>query len=142
MGAAVTSGYLLDTNHVGHAVTPGSMVRKRIAELRPSGNKIGTCVPVLCEIEAGIQQVSHPEAYRLNLERLLRQVRIWPIDRVTAQYYGAIHHDLKQRGRVLSQVDMILAALCRQMNLSLVTSDQDFSALKEVQTENWLAGNP
>jgi predicted nucleic acid-binding protein len=70
------SGYLLDTNHVGHAVTPNSVVRQRIAELRAGGIKVGTCVPVLCEIEAGIQQVNQPDAYRLNLDRLLRQVRI------------------------------------------------------------------
>jgi tRNA(fMet)-specific endonuclease VapC len=134
----VTSGYLLDTNHVGHAVTPGSVVRQRIAGLRASGAKMGTCVPVLCEIEAGIQQVNQPDAYRLNLERLLRQVRIWPIDRLTARIYGVIHLDLKRRGRVLSQVDMMLAALARQMTLTLVTSDQDFAALPDVPTENWL----
>lgn len=72
MGIAVTAGYLLDTNHVGHAVTPGSVVRQQIATLRLRGIKVGTCVPVLCEIEAGIQQVNQPDAYRLNLQRLLR----------------------------------------------------------------------
>ena len=40
-----------------------------------------------------------------------------------------MHHDLQQWGRVLSQVDMMLAALARQMNLNLVTSDLDFAAL-------------
>ena len=50
--------------------------------------------------------------------------------------YGMVHHELKQRGRVLSQVDMILAALARQMKLILVTSDQDFTALPDVPTEN------
>ncbi len=139
MGAAVTAGYLLDTNHVGHAVTPGSIVRRRIAELRTRGVKVGTCVPVLCEIEAGIQQVSQPEVYRLNLERLLRQIRVWPIDPSTARLYGIIHHDLKLRGRVLSQVDMMLAALARQMTLTVGTSDQDFTALPDIPTENWLA---
>jgi tRNA(fMet)-specific endonuclease VapC len=134
----VVTGYLLDTNHVGHAVTPGSVVRQRIADLRTGGFKVGTCVPVLCEIEAGIQQVNQPDLYRLNLERLLRQVRVWPIDVTTAQLYGAIHRDLKGRGRVLSQVDMMLAALAKQMGLTLATSDQDFAALPDVQTENWL----
>jgi len=67
----VTSGYLLDTNHVGNAFTPGSVVRRRIAELRTAGVKLGTCVPVLCEIEAGIQQVNQPDTYHLNLDRLL-----------------------------------------------------------------------
>ena len=134
----MTAGYLFDTNHLGKAVTAGSAVRKRKAQLRAGGARLATCVPVLCEIEAGIQQVNEPDAYRLNLESLLRQVRIWPIDRLTARMYGAIHHDLKARGRVLSQVDMMLAALARQMNLTLVTSDQDFAALPDIPTENWL----
>jgi tRNA(fMet)-specific endonuclease VapC len=135
----VTSGYLLDTNHVGNAVTPGSVVRRRIAELRTAGVKLGTCVPVLCEIEAGIQQVNQPDTYHLNLDRLLRLVRIWPIDPLTARNYGVIHQDLKRRGRVLSQVDMMLAALARQLKLTLVTSDQDFAALPDIPTENWLS---
>lgn len=134
----MTSGFLLDTNHIGNAVTSGSAVRRRIAELRVGGAKLGTCVPVLCEIEAGIQQVNQPDAYRLNLEKLLKLVRIWPIDRATARNYGMIHQELKRRGRVLSQVDIMLAALARQSNLTLVTSDQDFAALPDVATENWL----
>jgi tRNA(fMet)-specific endonuclease VapC len=137
MGAIVTAGYLLDTNHIGHAVTPGSVVRQRIADLRKSGAKLGTCVPVICEIEAGIQQVSRPQEYRANLERLLRQVRMWPIDLTTARLFGILHHDLKRRGRVLSQVDMMLAALARQMNLTLVTSDNDFTALPDIPVEKW-----
>ena len=138
----MTAGYLLDTNPLSRAVTPKSSVRQRIAELRQRGVKVGTCVPVLCEIEAGIQQVSRPDLYRVNLERLLRQISVWPIDPSTARTYGAIHHDLKGRGRVLSQVDMMLAALARQMTLTVATSDQDFAALSDIATENWLSSNP
>ena len=135
----MTSGYLLDTNHVGQAVKATSVVRQRVAELVAGGTKVGTCVPVLCEIEAGIRQVSQPDVYRENLSRLLRQVRVWPIDLTTALRYGEIHFDLRRRGRVLSQVDMIVVALARQMNLIVVTSDQDFAALPDVPVENWLS---
>jgi len=83
--------------------------------------------------------VSKPDAYRLNLQRLLRQIRVWPIDPSTARIYGLIHHDLKRRGRALAQVDMMLAALARQMTLTLATSDQDFAALPDIAIENWLA---
>ena len=138
MGTAVTAAYLLDTNHVSRAVTSGSSVRERILELRQRGIKIGTCVPVLCEIEAGIQQVSRPDANRQNLARLLRQIRVWPINPVTARIYGEIYHDLKRRGRVLSQVDIMLAALARQMGMTLATSDHDFTALADIPTENWI----
>jgi predicted nucleic acid-binding protein len=135
----VTAGYLLDTNHIGHAVTHGSIVRRKIVELRSRGVKVGTCVPVFCEIEAGIRQVSRPEAYHRNLELLLRQIRVWPIGLSTAAFYGAIHHELKRRGRVLSQVDMMVAALARQLSLKVATSDLDYAGVPGLFTEDWLA---
>lgn len=131
------AGYLLDTNHLGTAVTPASPVRRRLVELRRSGARVGTCVPVLCELEAGLQQVREPERYREQLDRLLRQVTIWPLDLETARLYGDIYIDLRRRGRVLSQCDMMLAALARRMGLILVTTDTDFDALPTVARENW-----
>ena len=135
----MTRGYLLDTNHVGQSVRPGSIVKARIIALRGRGIRVGTCVPLLCEIEAGIRQVSEPATYRQNLDRLLRQIRLWPIEVATAEHYGIIHQELRRRGRVLSQVDIMLAALARQMRLTLITSDRDFTALPDVATENWLS---
>ena len=38
----------------------------------------------------------------------------------------------------MSQVDMTLAAMIRQSNWVLLTSDQDFDALPDVRKENWL----
>jgi hypothetical protein len=44
--------YLLDTNHIGLAVNSRSLVGKRIFEARLARVRVGTCLPVLCEIEA------------------------------------------------------------------------------------------
>ena len=33
---------------------------------------------------------------------------------------------------------MMLAALARQMNLTILTTDQDFAALPDLKIENWL----
>lgn len=98
---------------------------------------LGTCIPVLCEVEAGIQHVKHPVAYYADLRHVMRLVRVWPLDLTTARLYGEIHSDLRRRGRALSQVDMMLAALARQMALTLVTADRDFEALPDIPTENW-----
>jgi predicted nucleic acid-binding protein len=46
--------------------------------------------------------------------------------------------ELRAKGRVLSQVDMTLAALARRMQLVLLTTDRDFEALPDVQVENWV----
>jgi predicted nucleic acid-binding protein len=40
------------------------------------------------------------------------------------------------QGRVLSQVDMMLAALARQHRLTLLTTDRDFEVLTDLRLEN------
>src|SRR5713226_4129547 len=102
------AAYLLDTNHVGMAVNRASIVGQRIFEARLAGIRLGTCLPVLCEIEAGMRQVRHKMKYRRDLNHLLIQLRLWPIDRQTARLYGDVYTELRQRGRVLSQVDIMV----------------------------------
>jgi predicted nucleic acid-binding protein len=132
------AGFLLDTNHLSEAIRPVSRVRDRIGQLHVSGVRVGTCVPVLCELEAALPSSNRAEAYRRALQRLLGRVRLWPLERSIARAYGEVFKELRGRGRVLSQVDMILAALARQKALTLATRDRDFEALPDLRTENWL----
>lgn len=131
-------GRLLDTNHVGHAVRRGSVVLDRINVEQRIGSRIGTCVPVLCEIESGRLNVAQPEVYRRRLHVLLTKILIWPLTQATADHFGEIDQDLRRRGRTLSQIDIMLAALCRELDLTLVTTDKDFAALPWLKTENWI----
>ncbi|MDA0841869.1 MAG: type II toxin-antitoxin system VapC family toxin [Planctomycetota bacterium] len=132
-----TEKYLLDTNHLGMAVTPGSKVFKRVDAAVKQGDKFGICIPVLCELEVGIRQVNNPTAYRIALRNVFRSVRIWPLDSETARVYGEIYHELKTKGRARSQVDLLIASLARQMSLIILTTDRDFEALIDINTENW-----
>src|SRR5579884_1632503 len=120
------AGYLLDTNHLSAALDRVSPLRERLHQMHRQGGRIGTCVPVLCELEAGIQRTGRPQVLRRALDRLLREVRVWPLDLSLARVFGEFHLLLQARGRALSQVDILLAALARQMNLTLLTTDRDF----------------
>jgi predicted nucleic acid-binding protein len=103
--------YLLDCNHLSRALRKVSPVRERIHQGRRAGHRFISCYPVLCELEAGIQQTPKLEENRRRLSQLLRHVRLWPLDSVTARLYGKVYVELRARGRVLSPVDMMLAAL-------------------------------
>jgi tRNA(fMet)-specific endonuclease VapC len=72
------------------------------------------------------------------MKQALQLVRLWPISETTARFYGEIANDLRRRGKALSQIDTMLAALCREMDLTLVTTDKDFVALPWLKTENWV----
>jgi tRNA(fMet)-specific endonuclease VapC len=97
---------------------------------------------VLCELEAGIQQMQRSGHARRILVELRKFVRLWPIDESTVRLFGEVFVETQSRGRVLSTVDLILAALARQMNLTLLTTDRDFEALPDLRCENWLDTPP
>jgi predicted nucleic acid-binding protein len=60
-----------------------------------------------------------------------------PIDRKTTRIYGDLYMELRRRGRVLSQVDIMVAALARQLRLTVLTTDRDFDAIRDLRTADW-----
>jgi predicted nucleic acid-binding protein len=133
------SWYLLDTNHLSEAIRPISLLRERLRRARLDGHVFGLCVPVLCELEAGIVQTADPADYRRRLRRSMSLFRLWPLDATVARIYGEYFISLRRRGRALSQVDIMVAALCRHMDLTLLSTDSDFDSLPDIHRENWLA---
>ena len=130
--------YLLDANHLGAALARVSPLRERIHAAHRQGARFGTIVPVLCEVQAGLQFAKRPASCIEQLNRLLAVVRIWPLEPTIAEHYGKTYAQLKLAGRVLSQVDLLLAAACRQSGWVLLTTDRDFEALPDIRQENWL----
>jgi predicted nucleic acid-binding protein len=92
--------------------------------------RFGTCIPVICELEAAIHQTQRQAACRATLDRLLQEVRIWPVDRKISRVYGELYLDLRRQGRALSHVDIVLAALARNMNVTILTTDRDFESFQ------------
>jgi predicted nucleic acid-binding protein len=131
--------FLMDTNHVSAAINPVSPLRERLYQQHHQGSCFRTCVPVICEIEVGIQDSSHLDAYRRQLKQLIRKVKLIPLEPALGQLYGAVYRELRRKGRAMSQVDMMLAALVRHTKWTLLTADRDYEALPDLPTENWLA---
>jgi predicted nucleic acid-binding protein len=131
--------YLLDTNHLSHAIRRVSALRDRIAQHQLRGDKFGTCVPALCELEVGIRQTGFFEENHRRLRSLMKGVAVWPLDPPAAPLYAQYYESLRARGRVLGAVDLLVAVVATLQSAVILTADQDFAGLPEVPTENWLA---
>jgi len=132
------TAYLLDTNHLGAALDDNSIVYERVVAARREGSRVGTCYPVLCELAVGLEQTARRDQNWKALRVFLKQIRIWPIDLRTVRLYGELYQELRSIGRVLSQVDVMVAALSCRMRLTVLTTDGDFEAIGGLRTENWL----
>jgi predicted nucleic acid-binding protein len=64
--------------------------------------------------------------------------RLWPTDEDTASEFAEIVRELRSAGRMMSQFDLLIAAVARQSNLTLLTADQDFKPVSRLRIENWL----
>jgi predicted nucleic acid-binding protein len=130
--------YLLDTNHLSAYLDRQPALEQRIDAALRAGDRFGICLPVLCEYRAGIQL---SRRHRQNLARLqiaLTRIRLWPSDEQTAIEFAKLFQELRSSGRMLSQFDLLIAAVVRQHKLTLLTADQDFQAASRVKIENWL----
>ena len=131
-------GYLLDTNHLSHAIRSVSTLRARLRQAHRQGFRLVTCWPVLCELEEGIVFTADPAQYQRTLKTVMKEVRIWSLDWPLVERYGAVAKLAKERGRVLSTTDMILTGFAWNENITLLTTDNDFKAFPEIKTENWI----
>ena len=131
--------YLLDTNHLSAAIRVIAPLRDDLRQAYRRGHRFYTCWPVLCELEDGIVQTADPKEYRRTLTTLMDEIRIYPSDWKLVRSYGALAQILRQRGRAMSPADITLAALAIDHRATVLTTDGDFRALREVRTENWIA---
>ena len=134
-------GYLLDTNHLSHAIRRVAPIRDRLRLAHRQGFRLITCWPALCELEEGVVFTADPAKCRRTLRAFMRDVRIRPIDWALVEHYGWVAKECKERGRALSMTDMILAAFALQDGVVLLTADKDFEAFPEIKTENWIANS-
>jgi predicted nucleic acid-binding protein len=70
------SRYLLDTNHLGAALNLDQRVWGRLRTLIAAGDRIGTCIPVLCELEVGLRQTLRRDQNHRLLRKVLHEVRV------------------------------------------------------------------
>jgi len=82
------SRYLLDTNAVGDYMFHRRGVFERTQTARRAGHKIGTVLPVLAELLAGIEYSATRDANLEIVNRNLKLFRQWPFTTAAARKYG------------------------------------------------------
>jgi tRNA(fMet)-specific endonuclease VapC len=104
------------------------------------GHRVGTTLPVVGELFAGVELSQTRDPNLLRLRRDLRPLRLWPFDRAAAEEYGRLFAVLRRLGRPMQQIDIQIAAVALSLgNCTVVTRDGDLSAVPGLSVENWSA---
>jgi tRNA(fMet)-specific endonuclease VapC len=129
---------MLDTNTVSYIVR-GKSPSARTRLYRLHGGEIG-CISVITEAELryGTSKRAPGAARFAALNALFDKLRILPWGSAEALVYGDLRAKLERAGKVLGNLDMLIAAHAISTNATLVTRDRAFAQVEDLRPPvNW-----
>ena len=128
----MTNGKLVDTNFIV-ALNNGEATAQQLAA------QYVMYVPsiVIGELYFGAYKSTRVASNIANIDQWAKSDTILNCDVETAKIYGQIKNQLKIKGKPIPENDIWIAAIAVQYNLMLVTRDQQFKHVDQLQLEGW-----
>ncbi len=124
---------ILDTNAVSAVLAGDSAV----AELLNHATYHHLPVVVIGEYRYGLRR----SKYRAHLEGLfdflVQESIVLSIDEQTANHYAKLRDVLRRRGNPIPENDVWIAALARQHAQSVISRDEHFDRMDEIERISW-----
>lgn len=127
--------YLLDTNMVSQLLKGHALVASRLMALPM--DSIGISAITEAELLFGLAR--RPDARRLHalVQAFLQRTDVLPWERYCADVYGRLRAQMEKSGKVLSSLDMLIAAHAIAVKATLVSNDQAFSHVPGLAWQDW-----
>jgi tRNA(fMet)-specific endonuclease VapC len=114
---------------VDGAAEVGDVLRRQVRAAIP--------VIVLGEFRYGIAESRHRAAYEAWLEAHLPDFEVLTVTEETAIAYAGLRVVLRRSGRPIPANDVWIAALARQHRLPVLSRDEHFDAVPDVERRSW-----
>jgi len=124
---------ILDTNAVSGILSGDTDLEPVLS----SADRHELPVIVIGEYEFGLMSSSKGKRLRPLFDRLISESELLGVDEETARQYAAIRHQLKNAGHPIPENDIWIAALALQHDLSVVSRDAHFDAVKGLRRFSW-----
>lgn len=127
--------YLLDTNMISLIMRHHPNVRKHLEQ--KDIHQLYISVISYGEIQYGLAK--NPQATKLKLlaDEIFKRISVLSFTEQTAVAYAHLRTDIEKSGKMLSAFDMLIAAQAKSEDYVLVTNDQAFFQVANLEVEDW-----
>jgi len=130
--------YLLDTNIITALLRGDERVRDRLQSIVLRGEDVFISGICYYEIKRGLLAANAIKKLS-KFEQFCKSFGVLMLDTKSMFNRAAeIYADLKQRGKLINDADILIASSAIEHNLVLVTDDSHFNRIHDIRTENWL----
>ena len=127
------NGKLLDTN----AVIALQKSDPAILKLLASDEEVFLATIVIGELYYGTYNSMHVKDNLIVLKEFIENNATLNCDATTGEIYGQIRYQLKLKGRPIPENDIWIAAIATQHDLTLITRDEHFKEIENLNIEIW-----
>lgn len=128
----VSGEYLLDTNAAIALKKGAPEMVALVAEIRSYVN-----ANVVGELRYGAEDSARKSSNHQRIDELLKTCPALPVTAETAAIYGRLRKLLKDKGRPIPINDVWIAATALEYGMPLITRDQHFDELVELEKVAW-----
>jgi tRNA(fMet)-specific endonuclease VapC len=130
--------YLLDTNIVTYILKKNPTVDQRFREVRRLKQDVFISCITYYEVKRGLLAINATRQLA-DFQQFCQIYKILLIDDIAIiEKACEIHVDLRRRGLMIQEQDILIAATAIVRGLILVSNDSDLLKVQEVKLENWL----
>jgi len=129
--------FLLDTDTCIFGLRGRVSVRDHLAEAGPEETAIS--VITLAELRYGAACSAHPETNHQAVDDFVSALTVLGVDSEVARAFGDIKAQLRQEGKLIEDLDLIIGATARVYETTLVTNNADhFGRIPGLRLVNWV----
>jgi tRNA(fMet)-specific endonuclease VapC len=92
---------------------------------------------VVAEIRYGLEKLPPTSRLQALVENTLETLEIVPWSEACARVHGRLRADLERNGKPLAAMDLLIASHALSEGFALVTADQAFAHVADLQLEDW-----
>ena len=132
----VMNGYLLDTDTCVEILRGNEAVIRR---RRGVYQEVATTEITASELYYGAAKSRDPSGNKKVVDDFLKTLRVMPIGRHGAQFFGVFKASLEAAGNLIPDADLWIAGISRSLRMTVVTGNtKHLARVPGVVTENWM----
>ena len=131
-------GYTLDTNHVREALRRDVQYLQKQQQAQDRDRLVLINAISYYETKRGLLYANMRHRFE-RLDTIVRQTGIVPLDKTALDIASNLYSDLRRRGQLIEDADLLMAAIAISHDLTLLTANiRHFQRIESLQIENWL----
>lgn len=126
--------YCIDTNIIIDILRGDKGILTKIEWLVKADIFITTIT--LCELYKGAYGHINSEKKIEEVKSFVSNFDLLGLDEKSCEEFGKLQSELRKKGKAISEFDLIIAAIVKSNNLTLITRDRDFGKIG-IKAEVW-----